>query len=238
MKLTYIYHSGFVLEFDDFAIIIDYYKSMDKRTDEYLEQLLASGKLLYVLVSHSHHDHFNPDILRWETPMEDIIYIFSKDLLDEGKSKVGDAFYLQKTETYEDRFLKIKAYGSTDLGISFYIEVEGKRYFHAGDLNNWHWNEESTAKEVEEAEDFYHNELAEISKEVKHLDLAIFPIDARLGKDFMKGAREFIEAIQTDVLAPMHFTASPDKIKLFEPIAHKHHCQYICWKSTGESIII
>lgn len=30
------------------------------------------------------------------------------------------------------------AAGSTDSGVSWIVETEGKRIFHAGDLNNWY----------------------------------------------------------------------------------------------------
>ena len=48
--------------------------------------------------------------------------------------------------------LRIQAFGSTDVGISFLIHLQGKSIFHAGDLNNWHWSEESTEQEIRKAE--------------------------------------------------------------------------------------
>lgn len=34
--------------------------------------------------------------------------------------------------------IKIVAAGSNDSGVSWIVEVAGKRIFHAGDLNNWY----------------------------------------------------------------------------------------------------
>lgn len=82
MKLTYIYHSGFAIEGDGFTIIIDYYKDSDDNKSKgivYSELLKREGKL-YVLSTHSHHDHFNREILKWQQERPDIIYIFSKDI--------------------------------------------------------------------------------------------------------------------------------------------------------------
>ena len=31
MRLTYIYHSGFAIEADEFAILIDYYKDLEQQ---------------------------------------------------------------------------------------------------------------------------------------------------------------------------------------------------------------
>ena len=39
------------------------------------------------------------------------------------------------------------------------IDLQGMRLFHAGDLNNWHWSEESTPQEIRKAEGDF---LAEI----------------------------------------------------------------------------
>lgn len=235
MKLTYIYHSGYAIEAKDFTIIIDYYKDSDNKVVR--NNLLKKKGRLYVLSTHSHHDHFNKEILSWKTKHPDIIYIFSRDILTNENAKNRDAIYLDKSGFYRDETLFIQAYGSTDLGISFLIKAEDKIIFHAGDLNNWHWNEESTAEEIQEAEDFYQKELDLLVADVKHLDLAMFPIDPRLGKDYMKGAEQFVDAIQTDILAPMHFDKAYDKAGAFAGIALEKGCKCVCWKQTGESIL-
>ncbi|MDR1091262.1 MAG: MBL fold metallo-hydrolase [Prevotella sp.] len=236
MKLTYIYHSGYAIEAEGFTIIIDYYK--DSHNKVVRNNILKKKGQLYVLSTHSHHDHFNKEILGWKKEYPDIIYIFSKDILRNKKAKDSDAIYLDKSDFYQDETLFIQAYGSTDLGVSFLIKAEGKVIFHAGDLNNWHWNEESTEDEIKEAEDFYQEELGSLAANVKHLDLAMFPIDPRLGKDYMKGAEQFVDAIQTDILAPMHFDEAYGKAAAFAGYALSKGCKCICWKHTGESYLI
>jgi len=234
MKLTYIYHSGYAIEGEGFTIIIDYYKDSDNNV-VHNELLKKEGKL-YVLCTHSHHDHFNKEVLKWKMEHPNVIYIFSKDILSYRKAKARDAIYLDKGNSYQDETLYIKAYGSTDLGVSFLIKTSDKTIFHAGDLNNWHWNEESTEDEICEAEDFYQRELNLLVADVKHLDLAMFPIDPRLGKDYMKGAEQFVNVIKTDIIAPMHFDEAYDKAVAFAPYASAKGCKCICWQHTGESI--
>lgn len=238
MKLTYIYHSGYAIEGNDFTIIIDYFKDSSDNINEGIvhKELLKKKGKLYVLSTHSHHDHFNKDILKWKWEHPNVIYIFSKDILKYRKAKERDAVYLDKSDTYKDETLNIKAYGSTDLGISFLINVEDKVIFHAGDLNNWHWNEESTKEEIEEAESFYQKELDLLASNVTHLDLAMFPIDPRLGKDYMKGAEQFISAIQTDILSPMHFGEDYSKAAAFNDYAKNKGCKLILLEERGETI--
>jgi len=239
MKLTYIYHSGFAIEGDGFTIIIDYFKDTtdDPGKGFVHEQLLKKPGKLYVLSTHSHYDHFNKEILKWQEQREDIIYIFSKEIYDNQKAWDDAAIYMNKLDSYKDSILSVQAFGSTDLGGSFLIRTKDKTIFHAGDLNNWHWKEESTPKEIKEAKDFYLSELNLLANNVKHLDLAMFPIDNRLGKEYMKGAEQFIKTIKTDIFAPMHFSENGyESAAAFAPIAEAYGTKCICWKERGESI--
>jgi L-ascorbate metabolism protein UlaG (beta-lactamase superfamily) len=161
MKLTYVYHSCYAIETEGFAVLFDYYKDSGASPFKgYVhDELLHRKGPLYVLASHFHPDHFNPDILLWKREKEDIFYLLSSDILHQGKAHMQDGVFLKKGDRYEDGRLHIQAFGSTDAGISFLVGIEGKLLFHAGDLNNWHWMDESTAAEVEEAEKAYLEEL-------------------------------------------------------------------------------
>ena len=147
MTLDYIYHSGFAIETEGVTVIIDYYKDSSETehnrgiVHDYLLQ--RPGKL-YVLATHFHPDHFNREILTWKEERLDIRYIFSKDILKSHRAKPEDAIYIKKGEIYEDDAIRIEAFGSTDVGSSFLIHLQDWSIFHAGDLNNWHWSEEST----------------------------------------------------------------------------------------------
>ena len=127
MRLVYIYHSGFALEADGFSILIDYFKDSDPDPAKgYVSsELLKRAGTLYILASHFHPDHFNPEVLKWKEQKPDIKYIFSKDILKRRRAKADDAIYLKKGDAYQDELLTIKAFGSTDVGISFLIETEG-----------------------------------------------------------------------------------------------------------------
>lgn len=240
MKLTYIYHSCYVLEADGFAIVFDYYRdSGESPVEGYIhDEVLKRKGRLYVFSSHSHPDHFNRDILSWKQEKTDIIYLLSADILQEGKAPKEAAVYLDKGDTYEDGTIYVKAFGSTDIGVSFLLETGGKRLFHAGDLNNWHWVDESTTQEVEEAESAYLSELELIAKTTDHLDLAMFPVDPRLGSQYMRGAEQFISRIQTDILAPMHFGRAYDKVAAFKDFAEKQNCKLLDLTRKGQQVDI
>ena len=165
MKLDYIYHSGFAIEADGVTVIIDYYKDSSEEVFNkgiVHDYLLEKPGLLYVLCSHFHPDHFNREVLSWKKLRPDIRYIFSKDILKHRRASAEDATYINKGDTYEDEHIRIQAFGSTDVGISFLIDLQGRRLFHAGDLNNWHWSEESTPQEIRKAEGDFLAEVREL----------------------------------------------------------------------------
>ena len=54
MKITYIHHSGFLVETDSCYYLFDYEKGSLPEMDV--------TKQIFVLSSHGHHDHYNPEI--------------------------------------------------------------------------------------------------------------------------------------------------------------------------------
>ncbi len=120
-----------------------------------------------------------------------------------------------KGEEYKDQHISVKAFGSTDIGISFLIRTEGRTIFHAGDLNNWHWKDESTPEEIAVAERDYLKELELLADTTDHLDVALFPVDPRLGSDFARGAEQFIDRIHVRLFVPMHFGENYEKLTFF-----------------------
>lgn len=237
MQLIYIYHSGFAILNNDATVIIDYYKDsfIEKINSGIVhEELLKRPGKLYVLATHFHPDHFNKYILEWKNIRPDIHYIFSKDILKHKKAQAEDAFYIKKGEVYDDGTISIHAFGSTDSGVSFFIRLQDKTFFHAGDLNNWHWNEESTPAEIKKAEGDFLAELRDIHQVVNQIDIVMFPIDPNLGKDYMKGATQFTEKIKTGTFIPMHFGQKYEKANAFQSLAEANGSHFLAIHQPGQ----
>ena len=66
MTLTYVFHSGFMLEGTDAILIFDFWRDAANGVVE--QTLRTTRKRAYFLASHFHPDHFNPEILRMEVP--------------------------------------------------------------------------------------------------------------------------------------------------------------------------
>lgn len=236
MRLTYVFHSCYVVEAANFTMIIDYYQdSIDELKGVVHDRLLHRPQRLYILSSHGHHDHFNPEVLKWREDRSDIVYIFSEDIRkmldDDSQQNIN---FVSRGSTFQDDMIKLDAYGSTDLGVSFKITRGDNVLFHAGDLNNWHWNEESTAEEIKEAESFFYQELEYVAASTPAIGLAMFPVDPRLGRDYMKGAEEFLAKIPTKLFAPMHFGLAYDKALAIEVVAARYKTEVFVPKRKGD----
>jgi len=217
-------------------IIIDYYKdSADEIVHRSLDTFTGE---LYVLVTHWHPDHFNREILKWKNTRPDIQYIFSKDILQKKLVSQDIGNFLIKGGIWQDENIFIKAFGSTDIGISFLIETEGKKIFHAGDLNNWHWDEESTPEEIQISEQHFLKELKTLQEENLCLDVTMFPVDCRLGKNYMRGAEQFVDLIHAGTFIPMHFDKTYKEANAFCDYAEKAGCRFFKLTKTNESITI
>ena len=111
----------------------------------------------------------------------------------------------QEGESFSVLGLPVRAFGSTDLGLSYLVEVDGWRVFHAGDFNLWHWEEESTPQEIAEATEGFERILADLADcAAGTIDLAFFPLDPRMGKHTDRGAVRFLKVLRPKVLVPMH----------------------------------
>lgn len=194
MKLYYIYHSGFLLEMDKCYILFDYFK---KEIPE-----LKPDKHLYVLSSHSHPDHFRNKVFDIYRDRGNVDFILSDDIEPKRESDRDMAHFVSANESYEIGDLKIRTLESTDLGLAFMLEVEGKKIYHSGDLNWWTWHGYETEEEYEIMTDRFKREIGKIEGE--DIDLAMLVLDHRQGDRYDWGMKYFLENTKNKYVVPMH----------------------------------
>ncbi|MGL5259717.1 MAG: MBL fold metallo-hydrolase [Lachnospiraceae bacterium] len=204
MKITYLNHSGFLVELEEVCYLFDYYKGD--------LSCLEKKKPLFVFVSHAHEDHYNREIWNIGKEVQDVTYIISKDipfskkvqehlkisgLVEDGKVfRVGE-----NTEIKINENCKIRTLRSTDIGVAFIVEGYGKKIYHAGDLHLWLWKEESEEfnKEMEQN---YKREIDSIKGE--HFDVGFLPLDGRQEDLCYEGMDYFLKYVIVDLVIPMH----------------------------------
>ncbi|ERI90060.1 hypothetical protein HMPREF1982_04327 [Clostridiales bacterium oral taxon 876 str. F0540] len=216
IKINYLYNSAFKVETENNILIFDYYLdtvengSKNASNGAIGEEDLASQKQILVFVSHSHPDHYNRIVLKWKEVNPNIKYILSSDIRID--NKVDDIYMITKDENISVGEIGIKAFGSTDLGVSFLITLKDTIIFHAGDLNWWHWYDESDEDNRKQEVDFK-KEIEKLKNE--RIDIAFFPVDPRLKDSYALGADYFINNINPQVFIPMHFREDYNIIKQF-----------------------
>lgn len=217
MNIYYIYHSCFVVEDEKNILIFDYYKTPKKLGPkiDILGFIKNKDKRVFVFSSHIHHDHFNPEILKWHELNKNIKYIFSSDI--KVKSDDLDIIFLGENQELKTSDLYIKTYGSTDEGVSFWIEVGKKVVFHAGDLNWWAWPDDTLEEEKYMREKFQ-GIVDRIKENNKRIDIAFFPVDPRLEENMYKGGEYFVEELEPKYFVPMHFDKGYKEIEKFRKL--------------------
>ena len=216
MKITYLDHSGFAVECGDTLLVFDEYNPKPAQGKSGLaggvvtEADVRAHAHSALLLSHSHSDHYCKEVLT--LPFESTVLSpdFPKRLsgtrLAEGESAVLPG-------------LAVRAFGSTDMGVSYLADLPGARIFHAGDYNLWHWEDESTEEENREATEWFERILATLAPFAGTIDLAFFPLDPRMGKNTARGAERFLEVMRPKVFIPMHCQGDA---ALPEDFARKH----------------
>ena len=94
LKVTYLKHSGFLVETPDKYLLFDYWKGEIPS--------LNYKKKLYVFASHVHHDHYVKDIFKLENQCESVKYILSFDIERSNDwKKAEQVYFLDANESVE-----------------------------------------------------------------------------------------------------------------------------------------
>ena len=215
MKITYIHHSGFLVETDRCYYLFDYEKGSLPEMDV--------TKQIFVLSSHGHHDHYNAEIFSVlnNYGMQNISAILSDDI--EPPENVDVLQVAARNEYHLGLGKTLTTFESTDVGVAFLIEDKGEIIYHAGDLNDWVWEEESDSYNEQMTKD-YRKQIKLLSKKLngREIDVAFVVLDPRQEKDYDKGMCYFLEHIPVKEVYPMHYWGKPDIMEVFL----KEHPEY------------
>lgn len=218
-----------------------------------MREYMHTTKHVYVFASHFHEDHFTKEIFCWKESIRNITFILSKDILKRRRAQKEDAdVWMAKGAVWEDENLKVIATGSNDSGVSWIVDIESKRLFHAGDLCNWYarFLSEDDVPESVYSEEFgeinpiaeekrFLGELKDIRKIADSFNLVMFPVDGRIGNGYTLGGRQFIERFRVGMFVPMHFVASGFKSAWrMEPFCQEKNILFWCIKRDGECMEI
>ena len=227
IAVTYLGGSGFLVALGDIGLLFD---ASEHGQDERIlpqKEALAAFRKLYVFVSHRHDDHFSESI--YPLCGENAVYIVGFDVPQPHRG-----VRMNPGETQGFGPVTVKAFGSTDEGVSFLVTAAGVNIFHAGDLNLWHWRDESSVAEIEAAEKAFYACVSPIPK--GEIDVAFFPVDPRQGSMYDAGAGYFIMDVKPRIFIPMHFQGRADAAVRFAVTGETAATKVVALQQPGDSV--
>lgn len=207
IEMTYLLNSGFLVRVGRTLLVFDDFKDPAGAVDA--AAAAADFDHLYFFASHSHFDHFDAHIQRYEAQADR--YILSDDIRcmkDCSAFNPQKLTFLKPYANWQDDVLAVESFDSTDLGTSFCVTLkeEGTTIFHAGDFNWWDWTGEP-AEQRKLAENAFCKQMKKL--EGLEADVAFFPVDGRMGPSLDKGAKVFCAETEIRALVTMHSIGYP-----------------------------
>ncbi len=227
MVVTYIEHSGFSVELPECTLLFDYYLG---KLPEFPKE-----HPLIVFASHVHGDHFQKKIFQLREQYQEVYFVLSDDIPK--KYDAPDVIWVSSDVKVTVAGCEITCLKSTDEGVAFLVKCGEKTVYHAGDLNWWHWEEES-ATYNDEMKQNYQREVDKL--EGRKIDAAFVPVDPRLEDAYFWGIDYFMRKTDTKVVFPMHFWGKYETIDcLIRQKETEDYCDRIAeidWKGERFSI--
>lgn len=242
MKITYISHSGFLVETEKGNYLFDYYKGKIPE--------MELQKPLFVFVSHRHADHFNPEIFGLAKRYPAVTFVLSYDIkikpynlkkwhVDE--ETAGKIMTVRANEAYETEAFRLYTLKSTDEGVAFFLKTPSASIYHAGDLNWWYWEEEDKS--------FNNNMTILFKREIEKMievsqgatiDVAFVPLDPRQEAYYYLGLDYMLKKTKINHIFPMHFWGDFSVIDKFveEGYGKEQAGRIVRMRKEGESFTI
>ncbi len=238
MRVTYLAHSGFMVEDKDAIMVFDYFRDPSHIVVKTLEKNPELPVIFFV--TNHHKDHYN-DVIFNLGQNHKRCYILSNDV-EARDTNSRLAIQGMSAGDEVDNILggiSVKAFHSTGLGVSFVVTTKsGIRIFHGGDLNLWQWDEPDNVRSEQKLTADFKKIINRIAQLYPTLDIAFMPVDVRQGKDCAEGAADFLDTIEVKDFFPMHFDGDHTVACDFAayPVQKKVATQYHCLYEPGESI--
>lgn len=201
-RLIYIHHDCFILEAGGKTLLFDY------PAPSYLPEAAAraaashlAGSDLTLFASHSHDDHFDPNIAAATAGAATRRLVVSDDVADlYGDVLPPDAVVMEPDMVREVGGMTVESIESNDMGLAYRIDVAGLTVYFGGDLALWDWPGNSPAAQRAVGMS-WRRALARLAE--RPLDLALTNMDPRLPGS-LSGAPELLERLRPRVFVPMH----------------------------------
>lgn len=222
MQVTYLFHSGFLVEATECYYIFDYWKGALPALD--------ADKPVFVFVSHRHPDHYNPEVfaLLRGMGMKRITAVLAKDIPErqypEDRAQITFVKAYHSKEYLLPCSTRVQTLLSTDSGVAYYVACPDGAIYHAGDLNEWN-TPETPEQERRQMAGRYRASVGRLKE--KSIDIAFLPLDPRLKECYADGFVYFLKNMKVKTVYPMHYWDQPEIIGRFLE-EYPQYAQAVC----------
>jgi L-ascorbate metabolism protein UlaG (beta-lactamase superfamily) len=141
VEVWYMGHCGFAVRVGEKLLVFDYLSERGTRAEDLSGGGFADGAIdpadlagldVYVFVTHSHSDHYDPAILAWADHTENIQYFFGWEAGDDPEHH----YLVGPRATAEVDGLQAYTINSHHSGVpevAYLVQVEGRWIYHNGD---------------------------------------------------------------------------------------------------------
>ncbi len=210
MEIYYLHHSAIAIVLNKSLFVFDHFMNDGRGLldGSVSDDDLKAAQSVYVFASHSHYDHYNKGVLEWAKVNQDTTYILDSTIV--AKEEKANIVTLSPGGEFDDGYIYVREFGSTDEGGSFYVRCEGTSFFHAGDLNLWHWRDDGDERYTRLMGISFERKMRDIRDNISEIDYAFFPVDSRIGSGYDEGADMFIDIMKPKVFVPIHMNGFED----------------------------
>ena len=229
MKVWYLDHSAAAVKTENHLLLFDLFDGvLHPQVGKGLEEGFISpkqlkGENILVFISHEHEDHFHPDVFKLKQQGLSVRYVLPEELdalYGGGKEDV----FMESGQTQKCRDFTVTAFESTDIGLAYLIEVDGKLIYHGGDLNCWNWKGEDEFNLDQEKR--YEEQMNCLKKVLngRAVDLAFAAADPRMDEEHrFCGIRSLMEHADIKALVPIHLWGDFSVCSQLRELAKKEH---------------
>jgi len=204
----YLGHSGWAVKTSRHFLVFDYYKRPNRPDTPFLANGCINpeeikGLKTVVFSSHSHGDHYMPEIFQWKKQGVDATYVLGF------KPKEEEEYILmgpRKTRTIGE--MEVTTIKSNDAGVGFFVKVDGVSIYHPGD----HTNRKNDFSEP------FKEEIDFLAQKGLTPDLMFSPLTGCGATDqgsVKKGLYYTVKKIQPKTIFPMHALGQENRYEAF-----------------------
>ena len=226
--IWYLNHSGWAIKTKNHLLIFDYWHRDGAPDNPNInngrinpEEIVSENVIVFS--SHSHSDHYSPEMFEWNKDVKNINYVlgFETDLYD-------DYTYMSPREEQTIDNVKITAIYSTDSGVGFLVEVDGLTIYHPGDhANRYRCGDKEFTDEI----DF-------LAEQYSDIDIAFLPITGCSFKDkvaLFEGNDYVVDKLNPSLALAQHGSGNEHKYK--EYAEEKNNPIYKYVSNKGDRLI-